>query len=328
MTHILIDTQNLFFRAKHVVRSGDPEVKVGMSFHILFSSIAKLYREFNGSHVIFCLEGKSWRKEVYPPYKKNRVILNEKKSQYELEEDEMFFEAYDKLVEYVKTQTKCTVLQHSACEADDFIARWIQTHPDQKHIIISTDSDFHQLINENVTQYNGVTNQLTTIDGIFDKNNKPIVDKKTGKLKQFEDPEYILFEKCIRGDVADNIFTACPRASKKGTKNKIGIVQAFEDRHKKGFNWNNFMLQRWVDHEGVEHTVLDDYNRNKQIVDLTQQPDNIKKYMDMVIEESIQEKDVAQVGIRFMKFCGKYNLINMSERSDDFIAFFNSPYKQ
>ena len=327
MTHILIDTNNLFFRARHVIRSGDPSVKVGMAFHILFSSIAKLYREFNGSHVIFCLEGKSWRKQVYPPYKKNRVLLNEKKSQHELEEDDMFYKAYNELISYVQTQTKCTVLQHPVCEADDFIARWIQNHPDTKHIIISTDTDFHQLINENVSQYNGVTNQLTTIDGIYDAKNKPIIDKKTGKPKSIGDPSYVLFEKCIRGDTADNIFTAYPRASTKGTKNKVGIEQAYADKDKKGFDWNNFMLQRWVDHEGVEHTVLDDYNRNKQIIDLTCQPENIKKYMDDTIQESIQEKEVSQIGIRFMKFCGKYELINMSQRSGEFMAFLNSPYK-
>ena len=27
-------------------------------------------------------------------------------------------------------------------EADDFIARWIQNHPDAEHVIVSSDSDF------------------------------------------------------------------------------------------------------------------------------------------------------------------------------------------
>ena len=37
------------------------------------------------------------------------------------------------------------------------------------------------------------------------------------------------------------------RCPKKGTKNKVGLIEAFEDRKNKGFNWNNMMLQRWVD---------------------------------------------------------------------------------
>lgn len=326
MTHILIDTQNLFFRARHVIRAGETDIKIGMSFHILFSSIAKAYRDFNGSHVVFCLEGKSWRKKYYPEYKKNRKVVNSKKSVSEAEEDEIFFEAYDELVNYLKKDTKCTVLYHPEAEADDMIARWIDNHPDNNHVIISTDSDFHQLISDNVSQYNGVNNQYITKTGIYDDKHKPVLDNKTGNHKNIGDPEWILFEKCIRGDTSDNIFSAYPGARKKGTKNKVGMIDAFEDRNQKGFNWNNFMLQRWVDHEGQEHTVLDDYNRNKMLIDLREQPQEIKESIDDIISENRYEKQVSQIGVRFMKFCGKYDLIRMSERPNDFISFLNSPY--
>ena len=50
------------------------------------------------------------------------------------------------------------------------------------------------------------------------------------------------------------MYLACPGAPKKGTKNKVGMLEAFEDPNTKGFNWNNFMLQRWVDSEDVEHS--------------------------------------------------------------------------
>lgn len=326
MTHILIDTQNLFFRARHVIRAGETDIKIGMSFHILFSSIAKAYRDFNGSHVVFCLEGKSWRKKYYSEYKKNRKVENSKKNISEIEEDEVFFEAYDELVKYLEKDTKCTVLYHPEAEADDMIARWIDNHPDTNHIIISTDSDFHQLIRDNVSQYNGVANQYITKEGIYDDKNKPVLDNKTGKHKTIGDPEWVLFEKCIRGDTSDNIFSAYPGARKKGTKNKVGMIDAFEDRNHKGFDWHNFMLQRWVDHEGSEHLVLDDYNRNKMLIDLSKQPEEIKESIDNMINENCIEKEVNQIGVRFMKFCGKYELLRMSERPNDFILFLNSPY--
>ena len=70
----------------------------------------------------------------------------------------------------------------------------------------------------------------------------------------------MLFEKCMRGDTSDNVFSAYPRCPKKGTRNKVGLIEAFEDKNTKGYNWNNMMLQRWVDLDGVEHPVLDDYN--------------------------------------------------------------------
>ena len=57
MTYILVDTANMFFRARHVVRGSDIDTKIGMAYHIMFSAINKAYKDFNGSHVVFCLEG-------------------------------------------------------------------------------------------------------------------------------------------------------------------------------------------------------------------------------------------------------------------------------
>jgi hypothetical protein len=37
MKYALIDTANTFFRARHVIRSGDPEERVAMSYHIILS---------------------------------------------------------------------------------------------------------------------------------------------------------------------------------------------------------------------------------------------------------------------------------------------------
>ena len=53
------------------------------------------------------------------------------------------------------------------------------------------------------------------------------------------------------------------------------MLEAFEDRNTGGFNYNNFMLQRWVDRNEEEHRVKDDYERNR-IIDLTQS-DEIKE---------------------------------------------------
>ena len=40
MAHILVDTANTFFRARHVIR-GDTSEKVGMAIHIMMNSIKK-----------------------------------------------------------------------------------------------------------------------------------------------------------------------------------------------------------------------------------------------------------------------------------------------
>lgn len=325
-TYILVDAANMFMRARHVVRGDDMHTKIGMSYHIMFNSIYKVWREQNGTHVVFCLEGKSWRKEFYEPYKRNRKEIAAAKTEREQEEDRQFWEAFDELKTFMSERTNVTVLQHPNAEADDFIARWIQNHPNDNHCIVSSDTDFYQLLASNVTQYNGIMGQLITTEGIFNDSGKPVKDKKTGEPKQVGDPEWLLFEKCIRGDTSDNVFSAYPGARKKGTKNKVGMMEAFEDRHTQGFNWNNFMLQRWVDHENVEHRVLDDYQRNRTLIDLTQQPDHIKQALDEVIVEQVQKDRKPQVGVHFMRFCGKHELERVSERATDHAVYLNKSY--
>ena len=101
MTYILVDTQNMFFRARHVAgRATGLDEKIGLAFHIMFNSIKKAHSMFDGGHVVFCLEGRSWRKDVYAPYKKNRKVVLDKRSVSEQEEDKYWWEAFDDFLEY------------------------------------------------------------------------------------------------------------------------------------------------------------------------------------------------------------------------------------
>jgi 5'-3' exonuclease len=326
MTYILVDTANTFFRARHVIR-GDLDDKIGMALHITLNSIRKVWRDFEGSHVVFCMEGRSWRKDVYAPYKRNRSDARDSRNQTEIEEDEVFWETFDNFKEFVANKTNCTVLQHPQLEADDLIAGWIQSHPDDKHVIVSTDGDFAQLIAPNVKQYNGIQEVTTTHEGYFDENNKRVIDKKTKEEKPAPDPKWLLFEKCMRGDTSDNVFSAYPGVRKKGTKKKVGLQEAFADRETKGYNWNNLMLQRWVDHEGAEHRVLDDYNRNVTLCDLTAQPDEIRKIISETID-STEPKQVDQVGIKLMKFCAKWDMQRIADSPESYAEPLNAKYKK
>jgi 5'-3' exonuclease len=235
----------------------------------------------------------------------------------ETEEDTVFWEIFDEFKNFVSEKTNCTVMRHPQLEADDLIAGWVQSHPNDKHVIISTDGDFAQLIAPNVQQYNGVSNTTITYKGYFDDKGEAVVDKKTGEAKAAPDPEFMLFEKCMRGDTSDNVFSAYPGVRKKGTKNKVGLIEAFEDKNTKGFNWNNMMLQRWVDHKGEEHRVLDDYTRNVVLCDLTAQPDDIRAIINEEIN-NVESKNVSQVGMRLMKFCAKWDMQRIADQAASF----------
>lgn len=328
MQYLLIDTANMFFRARHAAhRASGLDEKVGYALHVTLASINKVAAKFKSDHVVFCLEGRSWRKDAYPPYKRNRAEARSALTESELEEDRVFWETYDEFVKYVNEQTNCSVLRHPDAEADDLIARWIALHPQDQHVIVSSDSDFYQLLASNVTQYNGISDQLITCEGIFDGKGQRVVDKKTKQPKEVPNPEWLLFEKCMRGDASDNVFSAYPGVRKKGTKNKVGLLEAFDDRSRRGYAWNNLMLQRWVDHNGEEHRVLDDYERNRMLIDLTAQPEQIKQEIDETIQTQVSHKDIGQVGVRFMKFCAKHQLIRISDNAEQFAKWLNNTYQ-
>jgi len=327
MKYALIDTANTFFRARHIAsRNSTAEEKVAMALHLTLASTNQIVRKFQIDHVAFLLEGKSWRKSYYAPYKRNRVVDTMSQTEAEVEENTMFWQTYDTFTTWLKEKTNTSVLRDPNAEADDLIARFIHLHPDDEHFIISSDTDFLQLIAPNVKQYNGITNELITLEGYLKDNGKLVLNKEK-KPKLLEDPQYILFRKCMRGDSTDNVFSAFPGVREKGSKNKVGLIESYADKTKQGYAWNNMQLQHWQDHNGVEHRVRDDYERNRKLIDLTAQPDDIKLSVDTNIREGVRRTTTPQVGIHLMKFAGKYELNKIADNADTYARWLNSPYQ-
>lgn len=327
--YILVDSANLFFKSKHIAsRGSDDWEKVGMAIHLSLSGVQSIVRKFGGDdyHVVVCLEGRSWRKDFYKPYKANRAVRNQALTEAELELDKLFWESYEQFTGFLRDKTNVSVLRCPTAEADDIIARFIHLHPQDQHYIISSDGDFAQLISPTVSQYNSISNQLITVDGYYDDRGKEVKDKKTNQHRKLEEPQWLLFEKCMRGDTSDNVFSAYPGVREKATKNKVGLREAYADRDARGFNWNNMMLQRWTDHNGAEHRVLDDYNRNVTLCDLTAQPQEIKEAVDSCIKTGLKQEKVQNVGIHFMKFCAKFELTKISEQAESYSRWLNNSY--
>ncbi len=418
MKFAIIDTANMFNRAFHGSQS-DAYTKAGMAMHIIFNSLAKLNDKYSVDHLVFCGEGKSWRYSYYSQYKANRVLKKKMQTPIEREEQEVMYEVQNDFLEFIRDQTRCTFLQSPRVEADDLIARFIQIHPDDEHIVLSADSDMIQLVDKNVSVYNGLIDRLITHNGVFDDKGREVVfavNTSNGKVKigelveearkkhdaeiktllrnstslenaanktlleaqqefdaiigksaekaqasrnltkakkslaevkvsiikaQAQPPyeftpetdwvEKSLFIKCIRGDSGDGIFSAFPNVRYKGSAGRMGIVDAWNDRKDKGFAWNNFMLQTWdkllPDGSSKTVTVRDEYEINQILIDLTKQPSEIKQHMDEVIVDAIQKPLPSQVGIRFMQFCGKYELIKLAENAKRYTVFLNAKYQ-
>lgn len=349
-TYILVDYANLIHRCKHAI-PGDVSLKTGMAMQTALNSFRKMWKLFDGSHIVVCLEGGSWRKEYYPKYKANRVVNDSLRSRKEIADDEFYFEAMNQFAEFLDKRTNVTVIKEKGIEADDIIARWIDLHPNSKHVILSGDTDFYQLLSDNVSIYDGVKDQTITTTSVTDADGNPVVhtknikkkDPRTGKqvLKKVStiveppNPEYELFKKIIRGDSTDNIMSAYPGVREKGTLKKPGIIEAFNDRINKGYDWNAFMLDEWdkveMDSDGEPITkrvrVTDEFNFNNLLINLRAQPDAVKTKIDKAILTSVQKDEAKSVGIRLMQFCEAMSLVNIGRNPNEYAKILSSRYE-
>lgn len=337
-TYIIIDTSNLFFRCQFLT-NGDIDTKIGMAFHVMFNSLRKVWNMYDGTHVLFTTEGKSWRYAIEPKYKIQRKLDRASKTVAEQEEGAIMMEALNDLQTFIDEKTNCTLVRAPKTEADDVIAVFVQDHPEDNHVIVSSDSDFVQLLADNVIIHDGVMDRTLKKDGVYNGKGKKVEFTvksdskiKSGAVNPNFVPEredwytYSLFLKCIRGDKSDSIFGAYPGARIKGTKNKVGINEAYDDRIEQGFTYNNFMLQRWTDHEGVEHRVGDVYEKNRLLIDLTMHPDDVREDTQQCINNALVKEPVRNVGIHFLKFCTRWDLAKLSQWPEDFARILNAKY--
>lgn len=341
-TYIIVDGMNLFFRCVNTVSpNSGVDVMAGMALHTIFNSVRKAWRDFNGDHIVFAHEGRNnWRKEVYPKYKLNRKIARLSMTETERENQEILLGAFAEMGEFLSNKTNVTNLQHNDVEADDMIAMFIQSHPDDNHVLVSSDSDYVQLLkHKNVTIYNGVTGVILKQDGVYNDKGKKLEFsiKSDSKIKvgapnpsfiaEEKWYEFAMFLKKVRGDKSDNIFSAFPGARLTGTKNKVGIREAYEDSISGGYMYNNFMLQRWVNEEDKEMIVKEQFELNHKLIDLESQPYEIRKSCLEAIAEQTNKEPVNNVGIHFMRFAGQWNLNKIADSAHDFSHILNAKYK-
>jgi len=189
-------------------------------------------------------------------------------------------DAMIKIKDFFNECTSIPAVSVARAEADDIIALITQTAKENtKTVIISSDKDFVQLLtNKNVTLYSPSQKaERTTLDVGYD-----------------------LFEKCIRGDNGDNIKSAYPRVR------KTVLEEAWHDSYK--------MMNLLESTTKAGDLVKDAYFFNKNLIDLSLQPEYIKsnisntlenlkinKYNELKVLRFIGKHDMKEVSKEFMK---------------------------
>jgi 5'-3' exonuclease, N-terminal resolvase-like domain len=337
MQFALVDLSNLFHRARYGA-VGDADTRAALALHIIFRGLRKLWREYRIEHFVFAVDDGSWRYLVYPGYKARRHIEQTPREQHE---QQQAFQTLNNLEDYLAAHTRCTVLREPGVEGDDFIARWITRHPNDQHLIVSSDSDFVQLIASNVRIFDAIHQRLISHDVIRDDHGRKVafgVSPKDGKIRIGEPDEQFtpeadwwrkaLFVKLVRGDVGDSIFSAFPGVRYEGKQ--CSIRAAWEDRTDQGYDWNNLMCQTWekLTETGASRRVrvIDEFRINEHLIDLTKQPVHIVQAMDAAMDRVISRPRVKQVGAHFLRFCDAHDLPALAKEANDHVAYLNIGY--
>lgn len=196
---LIIDGLNLFFRNFAILNMVNPDgVHIG-GLGGFFRSLGALIRQTQPTEVIVVFDGvgsSANRKNLVPEYKSNRNlqrITNWDAFDNIEEEDDAKVDQIVRIIQYLKTLPVKTIALDKT-EADDIIAylgQIIPKKPEDKVIIVSSDKDFLQLVNENVIVYRPMEKEYYNEDTIKEKFNIP--------------PHNFIIYKTLLGDNSDMV---------------------------------------------------------------------------------------------------------------------------
>jgi 5'-3' exonuclease len=143
--------------------------------------------------VLICCDGRfSWRKQYEEAYKENRKEIRAKATFVDWKKE---FNLMDGVLEKINSNTPFFVLKANNLEADDWIAEATKFYEDLETIIISSDSDFLQLlVRDNVRIFSNHPKAKRIPYRILD------LDREKEKKKAYKS-----LMKKVRKEVSDNL---------------------------------------------------------------------------------------------------------------------------
>jgi DNA polymerase I len=258
---ILIDGSSYLYRAFHAYPSTmtNGEIPTNAIYGVA-NMLRSMMRQFSTDHmaVIFDAKGKTFRDDIYPEYKANRPSMPD--------DLRCQIEPLHQLVRAMGLP----LISIEGVEADDVIGTLAsQASLAGMPVLISTgDKDMAQLVDENVTLINTMTNVVLDREGVIEKFGVP--------------PELIIDYLALMGDKVDNIPGVAGVGDKTATAllQGIGGVTALYDNLDAiaglGFRGSKTMAAKLVEHR--ENALLSyTLATIKLDVELNCTPDSLRK---------------------------------------------------
>lgn len=220
------------------------QVDENMLRHMILNSIRFNRSKFKDEYgeLVICCDGRNtWRRDIFPFYKRNRKETRAS-SGYDWNH---IFETLNKIKAELKEHFPYKVVHLDRAEADDVIAVLVKNcSRDEKILILSGDKDFMQLQKyDNVKQYSPVQK----------------------KFLRTNDPHEFLFEHIVRGDTGDGI----PNCLSKDSTFVSGDRQKPVTRKR---------LDEWISQGKVVYRkgeVIDGFDRNRRLIDFDYIPEDL-----------------------------------------------------
>jgi hypothetical protein len=302
MKHLIFDTPNMFWRvasANTKYNSGTTEELAGLAMHMALSKMLKYVKKYKPDRIAVIFEGSdNWRKEYTSSdkclskrgYKANRV-----------KDPSMlpFFELIKAFEELARGHTSLICLSNPILEGDDVFAGYVQRFCGEGDEVVgvSGDKDFVQLLKHD---------KFTLIN--TDKDQPRTLEEVCG----FSDADYFMFEKAIRGDSGDNVFSAYPKV--RATRLQKCMTDEYE--------LVKLMNETWeftdpITQEVTKYKVGDLFEENNILMNLEHQPAHIRAAIDKTIQEAIDGRGKYSF-FAFNKFCGKFGLKKIADNAPTF----------
>jgi 5'-3' exonuclease, N-terminal resolvase-like domain/T4 RNase H, C terminal len=282
--NLIVDLSNLAWISRYSLVKNN-ELTKELILHGIISIIKSSACRYKVDGILVACDSKNnWRKDIYPEYKGNR---NKEKDEYFID----VVDAIQQAEEFFNTCTNIPAIKVDNAEADDIIAISTKTSK-HKTVILSSDKDFIQLLDDKTRLYSPTTkNERKTFDRDFD-----------------------LFVKCIRGDPGDNIHAAYPRVRTKRLQevwgDKLKMANLMEEKRKiDGKKVGNF------------------YEFNRRLIDLDQIPQGIQYSISQQLETISDSNSYGRYShMKILRYLGKNNLRKIAKEERMFSSIFKKRY--
>jgi len=312
---VLIDSLNMFIRNFSMLKAINPSGNHVGGMVGFLKSLAYVIRILEPTTVVCVFDGKGSsmnRKNINSNYKANREnirITNWGMFDTKQEENQSMHDQISRLFDYLECLPVSTVI-HDKIEADDIISYIAQEKASSncKVTIVSTDKDFFQIVNDNISVYSPIKKQMYTEKDVM---------KDLGVL-----PDNYLIVKALTGDPSDNL----PGVKRAGVKTIIKLFPLLVSEQKQSLDYIYEISQQNLNSSKVIYANIiyewDLVQKNYELMNI--QNPRLSNEEKISILEDISTRNTKLYKGTFLRYLEQDKIETITNNTENWLQIFNT----